>query len=175
MIIDEVEAAAIALTSTGACAGSAFRNRGGRRRGAKPAPSSAPPGRRASEAIGSIGERTKSTSSTTVRETSMQQAKDAKAGKVIPIVNDASSEDAQPIANKTRKPKRAAPLGPAFSDEALALRFAERHANDLRYVAAWSKWLHWDGRRWAFDDTHFRLSRGPRRLPRGRRRMQQTQ
>jgi putative DNA primase/helicase len=42
---------------------------------------------------------------------------------------------------------------PAFSDEALALRFAERHRNDLRYVAAWSRWLSWDGARWIFDDT----------------------
>jgi len=42
---------------------------------------------------------------------------------------------------------------PAFSDEALALRFAERHRNDLRYVAAWSRWLSWDGTRWIFDDT----------------------
>jgi putative DNA primase/helicase len=42
---------------------------------------------------------------------------------------------------------------PAFSDEALALRFAERHANDLRYVAAWDKWLSWTGTHWRFDDT----------------------
>lgn len=42
---------------------------------------------------------------------------------------------------------------PAFSDEALALRFAERHADDLRYVAAWGKWLEWVGDRWRFDDT----------------------
>ena len=42
---------------------------------------------------------------------------------------------------------------PAFTDEAVALRFAERHAHDLRYVAAWSKWLAWDGKRWQFDDT----------------------
>ena len=27
---------------------------------------------------------------------------------------------------------------PAFSDEAVALRFAERHADDLRFVAAWA-------------------------------------
>jgi putative DNA primase/helicase len=44
---------------------------------------------------------------------------------------------------------------PPFTDEALALRFAQRHAGDLRYVAAWSKWLTWDGRRWRFDDTLF--------------------
>jgi putative DNA primase/helicase len=42
---------------------------------------------------------------------------------------------------------------PAFTDEALALRYAERHAEDLRYVAAWSRWLEWDGTRWRFDDT----------------------
>ena len=42
---------------------------------------------------------------------------------------------------------------PAFTDEALALRFAERHEPDLRYVAAWGRWLHCDGQRWRFDDT----------------------
>jgi putative DNA primase/helicase len=42
---------------------------------------------------------------------------------------------------------------PAFSDEALALRFAERHRGDLRYVAAWGKWLSWTGTHWHFDDT----------------------
>ena len=47
----------------------------------------------------------------------------------------------------------AVPARWTFTDEALALRFAERHADDLRYVAAWSKWMTWDGRRWQFDDT----------------------
>lgn len=42
---------------------------------------------------------------------------------------------------------------PAFSDESLAMRFAERHAGDLRYCASWGRWLSWDGGRWAFDDT----------------------
>ncbi|MGA2794795.1 MAG: phage/plasmid primase, P4 family [Roseiarcus sp.] len=42
---------------------------------------------------------------------------------------------------------------PAFSDEALALRFAERHADDLRFVSAWGKWLSWTGTHWQFDDT----------------------
>ncbi len=42
---------------------------------------------------------------------------------------------------------------PAFSDEALALRFAEHHAGDLRFVAAWNKWLIWTGTHWRFDDT----------------------
>jgi putative DNA primase/helicase len=42
---------------------------------------------------------------------------------------------------------------PQFSDDALALRFAEKHEADARHVAAWGKWLFWDGARWDIDDT----------------------
>jgi putative DNA primase/helicase len=42
---------------------------------------------------------------------------------------------------------------PHFSDEALALSFADQHEDDLRYVAKFGRWLSWDGRRWRFDDT----------------------
>jgi len=42
---------------------------------------------------------------------------------------------------------------PAFTDEALALRFAEEHTGRLRYVEVWGRWLTWDGTRWQFDDT----------------------
>ena len=42
---------------------------------------------------------------------------------------------------------------PLYSDDALALRFAERHAGELRYVATWSRWMHWNGARWQPDDT----------------------
>ena len=51
--------------------------------------------------------------------------------------------------------------GPLFSDEALAIRFAECHANDLRFVAKFGQWLIWTGRHWRFDDTlhAFDLSR----------------
>lgn len=45
------------------------------------------------------------------------------------------------------------PRPPMFTDEALALRFAEQHADDLRYVAAWGHWLHWDGKVWRLDET----------------------
>jgi putative DNA primase/helicase len=41
----------------------------------------------------------------------------------------------------------------AFSDDALALAFAERHASELRHVANWSRWLTWSGTRWQGDDT----------------------
>ena len=44
-------------------------------------------------------------------------------------------------------------IPPAFSDDALALRFAEQHVDDLRFVSAWGKWLHWTGACWRLDDT----------------------
>jgi putative DNA primase/helicase len=42
---------------------------------------------------------------------------------------------------------------PEFSDERLALRFAEYHKDDLRYVAAWGKWLIREKTRWRFDES----------------------
>ena len=42
---------------------------------------------------------------------------------------------------------------PAFTDEALALRFAALHAPDLRYVAAASRWFIYTGKQWLADDT----------------------
>src|SRR5690349_8911152 len=45
------------------------------------------------------------------------------------------------------------PIPPEFTDEALALRFTASHAGELRYVAAWGKWLIWDGTVWRLDDT----------------------
>jgi putative DNA primase/helicase len=42
------------------------------------------------------------------------------------------------------------PLG---SDEGLALQFADRHRNTLRYTAAWGKWHHFKGRSWDEDKT----------------------
>ena len=42
---------------------------------------------------------------------------------------------------------------PAFSDDALALRFAEAHADRLRFVAAWGRWLSYQRTHWKFDDT----------------------
>ncbi len=39
----------------------------------------------------------------------------------------------------------------AASEEALALRFAQENEANLRYCAAWERWMHWDGVRWAPD------------------------
>lgn len=46
------------------------------------------------------------------------------------------------------------PLPPRYSDDALALEFAARHAEGegaFRYVALWNKWMRFDGRRWSKD------------------------
>jgi putative DNA primase/helicase len=53
-------------------------------------------------------------------------------------------------------------LPPEYSDDALALRFADRHEYDLRFVAKWGRWLRWDGTYWRIDHTllAFDLARG---------------
>jgi putative DNA primase/helicase len=50
---------------------------------------------------------------------------------------------------------------PVFSEEALALLFAERHADRLRFVARRNQWFAWDGTRWRLDETRkvFSLAR----------------
>lgn len=40
-----------------------------------------------------------------------------------------------------------------YSEDAIAAAFARRHSSDLRHVAAWGRWLAWDGVRWRVDDT----------------------
>ncbi len=42
---------------------------------------------------------------------------------------------------------------PWLSDDALAQKFAERHGNDLRYIADWSQWYAWTGARWEREST----------------------
>ncbi|HRF74609.1 MAG TPA: phage/plasmid primase, P4 family [Accumulibacter sp.] len=39
------------------------------------------------------------------------------------------------------------------TDDALALSFTRRYAQDWRYCAQWGKWLVWTGNRWQPDDT----------------------
>jgi putative DNA primase/helicase len=69
----------------------------------------------------------------------------------VPVMTSNADLDAEVIALDAKRTEDS--RLPAFSDEALALRFAELHANDLRFVAAWGRWLSWDGMRWQFDDT----------------------
>ena len=53
----------------------------------------------------------------------------------------------------SRQPAAPEPTAPEFSDEALALEFADRHETRLRFVAPWSRWFVWTGERWEQDDT----------------------
>ena len=57
---------------------------------------------------------------------------------------------------------------PAFSEEALALQYAEEHAPRLRYVSEWGKWMLWDGSCWKQDKYTARARPGAAALSRGR-------
>jgi putative DNA primase/helicase len=64
---------------------------------------------------------------------------------------------------RQRTPAPAAePVPPEFSDDALALRFADEHAAGLQYVNAWGAWLRWESGRWREEKTRaaFDLARG---------------
>ncbi|MDA8327542.1 MAG: phage/plasmid primase, P4 family [Betaproteobacteria bacterium] len=39
------------------------------------------------------------------------------------------------------------------TEDSLALSFTRRYHQDWRYVAAWGKWMVWDGQRWRTEDT----------------------
>jgi len=67
--------------------------------------------------------------------------------------------DSQPT-RAPKKPARVVDLGahrgdmlPAYSDEALALRFADENAAKLRFVAELGHWFQWSGRHWMEDRT----------------------
>jgi putative DNA primase/helicase len=51
---------------------------------------------------------------------------------------------------------------PAFSEEAIALDFANRHSGDLRYVSKWNAWFVWDSSCWREDEMRkvFSIARG---------------
>jgi putative DNA primase/helicase len=51
------------------------------------------------------------------------------------------------------QPDEVTEVAPAFSEEYLALLFTKHHVGKLRYVAAWGKWLMFDGTTWKFDET----------------------
>jgi putative DNA primase/helicase len=39
------------------------------------------------------------------------------------------------------------------TEDALALEFTRRHAHELRYCAAWGRWMLWNGERWVQETT----------------------
>ncbi len=70
------------------------------------------------------------------------------------LSSDADRDHARTSAENTvRQIDDVGPRPPAFTDEALALRFADKHRTSLRFIATWGKWMIWDGRKWATDDT----------------------
>ena len=46
------------------------------------------------------------------------------------------------------------PLPDIPSEAALSDAFVDRHGDELRYVAAWGKWMRWDGAVWREENTH---------------------
>lgn len=52
-----------------------------------------------------------------------------------------------------RKRVGAVALTTLRTDLGNAERFVARHGRDLRYVAEWKRWLVWDGKRWATDES----------------------
>jgi putative DNA primase/helicase len=48
---------------------------------------------------------------------------------------------------------------PELSDEALALKFAGKHADDLKFVDQWGKWFYWDRNVWREDASRIARDR----------------
>lgn len=67
-----------------------------------------------------------------------------------------AKERVRPFEPDTAEPPPTKPVigaSPEYSDDAIALDFAERHVDDARYVDQWGRWLIWDGSRWKDDLT----------------------
>src|SRR4029077_14670702 len=55
--------------------------------------------------------------------------------------------------NKRKIKSETRPTAPANSEEFLALIFIDRHEADLRFVAKWGQWFHWDDLHWQLEET----------------------
>jgi putative DNA primase/helicase len=67
--------------------------------------------------------------------------------------NDVPYQSLASVALREREQTSASP-----SEDAIALAFVDQHP-DHRYVAPWSRWLRWDGKRWQEDSTGFIYAR----------------
>lgn len=56
---------------------------------------------------------------------------------------------------KREKAKPPSTIVENLTDVGNGKRLAQRHKDEVRYVTAMSKWLYWDGTRWAIDDTGY--------------------
>lgn len=59
----------------------------------------------------------------------------------------------QLLAARNGRPESGQDRPPGYSDDALASRFTEAHADDLAFVNGWGRWLIWNGARWQTDET----------------------
>ena len=82
-------------------------------------------------------------------------------GGTVDRLLELASEAAEEQVPNTAATKAASKPGelPPCSDEAIALDFAERHKDDLRYTYVWGRWHHFAGGRWQEDDTLLALDR----------------
>jgi putative DNA primase/helicase len=84
----------------------------------------------------------------------------AKAGGTVEQLHKLIEHEAKPWtpsgdgSNMQRESTNAALAGDPFTEDALALRFSKRHADDLRYIATKGCWQKWDGARWYEEATH---------------------
>jgi putative DNA primase/helicase len=74
---------------------------------------------------------------------------------VLPLVQ---SEDVKQHGAEHDREGEAA-RAPELSDEALALKFAGKHADDLKYVDQWGKWFYWDRNVWREDTSRIARDR----------------
>jgi putative DNA primase/helicase len=61
--------------------------------------------------------------------------------------------DTRQLIEEERRDGRLPASDDPFTEDALALRFSERHANDLRYIALKGQWLRWNADRWREETT----------------------
>lgn len=59
-----------------------------------------------------------------------------------------------PSARGRKRPQPAIAQGEGGIQDAVALAFAKKHAETLRYVALWGKWLIFKGSHWSIEETH---------------------
>jgi putative DNA primase/helicase len=69
---------------------------------------------------------------------------------IAPSMTIQAMEDLEPIGSDPHPDDEQTVWG---TDDALALTFTRRYQRDWRYIAAWGKWLMWDGQRWRSEET----------------------
>ena len=47
-----------------------------------------------------------------------------------------------------------------YTDSSNALRLMREHGEDIRYNAAWKKWIVWTGKNWQLDEGYLIHERG---------------